>query len=82
VLAELGLFFAVASVSAAVLWDRTLRQVRRDVLRNRGAVSSPTPRFRLARWVVAPSETAAAWRHAVIEDVFKQTEVVRVDGGW
>jgi hypothetical protein len=76
-----ALFFAVASVSAAVLWDRTLRQVRRDVLRNQGAVSSPTPRFRLARWVVAPSETAAAWRHAVIEDVSNPTDAVRAVRG-
>ena len=76
-----ALFFAAAAVSAAVLWDRTLRQVRREVLRRRGAVSCPTPRFRFARWLVAPSETAAAWRHAVIEDVSNPTEAVQAVRG-
>ena len=71
-----GLFFAAASVSAVVLWDRTLRAARRSHLREAGAMPSPTPRFRPARWVVAPGETARAWRLAVIEGVTDPTEAV------
>ncbi|WP_226360984.1 DUF2637 domain-containing protein [Pseudonocardia sp. ICBG1142] len=64
-----ALYFAAATLSAVVLWDRTLRAMRRDQLRERGAVQDPTPRFRLARWLVAPGETARAWREAVLENV-------------
>lgn len=64
-----ALFYASASVSAVILWDRTLRALRRDHLREQGAVAPPTPRFRLARWVVAPGETSRAWRVAVIEGI-------------
>lgn len=64
-----ALYFAAATLSAVVLWDRTLRAMRRDQLRDRGAVQDPTPRFRPARWLVAPGETARAWRAAVLENV-------------
>lgn len=72
-----ALFFAAASVSAVILWDRTLRTIRRDVLRERGAVAPPTPRFRAARWVVAPGETRRAWCLAVIEGISDPVEAVR-----
>lgn len=64
-----ALFYAAASVSSVVLWDRTLRALRRDTLRERGAVAPPTPRFRAARWIVAPGETRRAWCAAVVEGV-------------
>lgn len=73
-----ALFYAAASISAVILWDRTLRALRRDHLREQGAVSPPTPRFRLARWVVAPGETARAWRLAVVEGVTDPVEAVRL----
>lgn len=72
-----ALFYAAASVSAVILWDRTLRALRRDHLREQGAVSPPTPRFRLARWVVAPGETARAWRVAVVEGITDPVVAVR-----
>lgn len=72
-----AIFFAAMSVSASLLWDRTLRRIRRGVLRARGAVSPPSPRFRLARWVVAFSETGRAWRYAVVESVVDPAEAVR-----
>lgn len=64
-----ALYFGGATLSAVVLWDRTLRAMRRDQLRERGAVQDPTPHFRPARWLVAPGETAHAWRAAVLEGV-------------
>ncbi|MGH8919377.1 MAG: DUF2637 domain-containing protein [Actinomycetes bacterium] len=70
-------FFAGSSVSAVVLWDRTLRAVRREVLRARGAVAAPTPRFRAARWLVAFHETKQAWCLAVVEGITDPAEAVR-----
>lgn len=72
-----ALFYALASVSAVILWDRTLRALRRDALRAQGAVQPPTPRFRVARWVVAPGETARAWRVAVIEGITDPADAVQ-----
>lgn len=72
-----AIFFAAMSVSASLLWDRTLRRIRRGVLRERGAVSPPSPRFRLARWVVAFGETGRAWRYAVVESVTDPVVAVR-----
>lgn len=72
-----ALFFAAASVSAVVLWDRTLRAIRRDVLRRMGAVATPAPRFRPARWLVAPGETRRAWCLAVVEGITDPAEAVR-----
>lgn len=69
-------FYALASISAVILWDRTLRATRRDVLRQRGAVAPPTPRFRASRWLVAPRETGQAWRLAVVEGVSDPAEAV------
>lgn len=71
-----ALFYAAASISAVVLWDRTLRALRRDRLRELGAVQPPTPRFRLARWLVAPGETRRAWCLAVVEGITDPAEAV------
>lgn len=73
---QAAIFYGLASVSAVVLWDRTLRATRRDHLRRRGAVAEPTPRFRLARWLVAPGETGRAWRVAVLEGISDPSEAV------
>jgi hypothetical protein len=73
---QAALFYGLASVSAVVLWDRTLRATRRDLLRRRGAVAAPTPRFRFARWLVAPGETGRAWRLAVLEGISDPAEAV------
>lgn len=74
--APAALFFGAASVSAVVLWDRTLRARRRDALREMGAIEVPLPRYRLLRWVVAPKETAAAFRVAIVEGVTSPTEAL------
>jgi Protein of unknown function (DUF2637) len=68
-----ALFFAGASLSAVVLWDVTLRALRRDQLRDLGAIEAPLPRFRLLRWVVDLPMTARAWRVAVIEQISDPT---------
>lgn len=73
-----ALFYALASISAVLLWDRTLRAVRRDRLREAGAVSPPAPRFRMARWLVAPGETGRAWRAAVVEGITDPADAVRL----
>jgi hypothetical protein len=71
-----AVFFAGASLSAALLWDRTLRAWRRDELRAAGALERPLPRFRLLRWLVAPSETWDAWHLAVREGVTSPDEAL------
>lgn len=76
--AAAALFFGSASVSSVILWDRTLRALRRDNLRAKGAVQNPTPRFRAARWLVAPRETRRAWCLAVVEGVTDPREAVRL----
>lgn len=71
-----ALFFAGASLSAVVLWDVTLRHLRRDQLRTLGAIEAPLPKFRLLRWLVAPVETARAWRLAVVEQLTDPLEAL------
>jgi hypothetical protein len=68
-----ALYFAGASLSAVVLWDVTLRALRRDQLRDLGAIEAPLPRFRLLRWLVDLPMTARAWRIAVIEQISDPT---------
>jgi hypothetical protein len=63
------LFYAGMSVAAWALWDVVLRQIQRDVLRARGAVERPLPRFRFLRWVRFPSETWALWSIAIRENL-------------
>lgn len=73
-----ALFFGGASVSAVLLWDRTLRAHRRDALRELGAIEAPLPRFRALRWLVAPGETARAWRAAIVEGVTSPEDALRI----
>ncbi len=54
-------FFAGMSLSAAVLFDRALKQTRRAALREQGLVPRPLPQIRIVRWLRAPRETFAAW---------------------
>jgi hypothetical protein len=71
-----ALFYGVASLSAVVLWDRTLRALRRDALRDLGAVDPPAPRFRFARWAIKPRETWRAWSLAITEGVSLPAEAL------
>lgn len=71
-----ALFYGVASVSAVVLWDRTLRAHRRDRLREVGALAPPAPRFRALRWVIRPRETWQAWSAAIADGVTSPTEAL------
>lgn len=64
-----AVFYGVASLSAAVVWERTLRAVRRRELRVLGAIDSPAPHFRLIRWALHMRETWGAWRLAIGEGV-------------
>lgn len=72
-----ALYFAIASLSAVVLWDVTLRALRRDQLRDLGAIEAPLPKFRLLRWLVDLPMTARAWRVAVIEQITDPNEALQ-----
>lgn len=73
-----ALFFSGASLSAALLWDRTLRAWLRDQLREVGAIEAPLPRFRALRWLLAPIATFTAFRVAVLEGLTTPTAALAV----
>jgi hypothetical protein len=61
-------FFAGMSLSAAVLFDRALKQTRRAALREQGLVPRPLPQIRIVRWLRAPRETYSAWSLMLLEN--------------
>ncbi|MFG2223316.1 DUF2637 domain-containing protein [Streptomyces sp. NPDC048644] len=69
-------FFAGMSLSAAVLFDRALKQTRRAALREQGLVPRPLPQIRIVRWLRAPRETFAAWSLMLLEGVRSLDEAV------
>ncbi|MFI9326489.1 DUF2637 domain-containing protein [Kitasatospora sp. NPDC052868] len=69
-------FFAGMSLSAAVLFDRALKQTRRAALREQGLVPRPLPQIRIVRWMRAPRETYAAWSLMLLEGVRSLDEAV------
>lgn len=64
-----GVVYAIASLSAALLWERTLRAMRRQELRVLGAIDAPSPRYRVLRWVFHYRETFGAWKLAIGEGI-------------
>ncbi|AEW97117.1 MULTISPECIES: DUF2637 domain-containing protein [Streptomycetaceae] len=69
-------FFAGMSMSAAVLFDRALKQTRRAALREQGLVPRPLPQIRMVRWLRAPRETYRAWSLMLLENVRTLDEAV------
>ncbi|MFB9365220.1 DUF2637 domain-containing protein [Kitasatospora sp. NPDC001664] len=69
-------FFAGMSLSAAILFDRALKQTRRAALREQGLVPRPLPQIRVVRWLRAPLETYAAWSLMLLEGVRSLDEAV------
>ncbi|MFD5078739.1 DUF2637 domain-containing protein [Streptomyces sp. NPDC058274] len=69
-------FFAGMSMSAAVLFDRALKQTRRAALREQGLVPRPLPQIRIVRWMRAPRETYSAWSLMLLENVRTLDEAV------
>ncbi|MEU0397843.1 DUF2637 domain-containing protein [Streptomyces sp. NPDC006208] len=69
-------FFAGMSLSAAVLFDRALKQTRRAALREQGLVPRPLPQIRIVRWLRAPRETFAAWSLMLLEGIRTLDEAV------
>jgi len=69
-------FFAGMSLSAAVLFDRALKQTRRAALREQGLVPRPLPQIRIVRWLRAPRETYGAWSLMLLENVRSLDEAV------
>jgi hypothetical protein len=69
-------FFAGMSLSAAILFDRALKQTRRAALREQGLVPRPLPQIRIVRWLRAPRETYAAWSLMLLEGVRSLDEAV------
>jgi hypothetical protein len=64
------------SLSAAVLFDRALKQTRRAALREQGLVPRPLPQIRIVRWLRAPRETYRAWSLMLLEGVRSLDEAV------
>jgi hypothetical protein len=69
-------FFSGMSLSAAVLFDRALKQTRRAALREQGLVPRPLPQIRVVRWMRAPRETYKAWSLMLLEGVRSLDEAV------
>ncbi|MFF7334474.1 DUF2637 domain-containing protein [Streptomyces sp. NPDC090306] len=69
-------FFSGMSLSAAVLFDRALKQTRRAALREQGLVPRPLPQIRMVRWLRAPRETYKAWSLMLLEGVRSLDEAV------
>ncbi len=69
-------FFAGMSLSAAVLFDRALKQTRKAALREQGLVPRPLPQIRVVRWLRAPRETYRAWSLMLLEGVRTLDEAV------
>jgi hypothetical protein len=69
-------FFAGMSLSAAILFDRALKQTRRAALREQGLVPRPLPQIRFVRWMRAPRETFGAWSLMLLEGVRTLDEAV------
>ncbi|MET8556165.1 DUF2637 domain-containing protein [Streptomyces sp. NPDC004959] len=69
-------FFSGMSLSAAVLFDRALKQTRRAALREQGLVPRPLPQIRIVRWLRAPRETFGAWSLMLLENVRSLDEAV------
>ncbi|WP_328478992.1 DUF2637 domain-containing protein [Streptomyces sp. NBC_00377] len=69
-------FFSGMSLSAAVLFDRALKQTRRAALREQGLVPRPLPQIRVVRWARAPRETYKAWSLMLLENVRSLDEAV------
>jgi hypothetical protein len=69
-------FVAGMSLSAAVLFDRALKQTRRAALREQGLVPRPLPQIRVVRWLRAPRETFGAWSLMLLEGVPRLDEAV------
>ena len=69
-------FFSGMSLSAAVLFDRALKQTRRAALREQGLVPRPLPQIRVVRWLRAPRETYKAWSLMLLENVRSLDEAV------
>ncbi|MFI8180217.1 DUF2637 domain-containing protein [Actinacidiphila glaucinigra] len=69
-------FFAGMSLSAAVLFDRALKQTRRAALREQGLIPRPLPQIRMVRWLRAPRETYGAWSLMLLEGVRTLDEAV------
>jgi hypothetical protein len=69
-------FFSGMSLSAAVLFDRALKQTRRAALREQGLVPRPLPQIRIVRWLRAPRETFGAWSLMLLEGVRTLDEAV------
>ncbi|MFF4652015.1 DUF2637 domain-containing protein [Streptomyces sp. NPDC001380] len=69
-------FFSGMSISAAILFDRALKQTRKAALREQGLVPRPLPQIRMVRWLRAPRETYAAWSLMLLEGVRSLDEAV------
>lgn len=74
---DAAIFYAAMPLGATLLADVSLRRVRRDALAHLGAIEPALPRYRAARWLVAPRETWRAWCTAVRDGITSPAEALR-----
>jgi hypothetical protein len=67
-------YIAGASITAYLMWHSILTRIRRAELRQAGAIEAPLPRFRLLRWIFATTETYAAFKTAIRENITRPDE--------
>lgn len=70
-------FYAGMSVLVVLMFDLGAKQIRRRALARQGKLEAPLPRFRLARWLLAPVETFGALRIAALESDLTADQAVR-----
>ena len=71
-------FYAGMSVLVVLMFDLGAKQIRRRALARQGKLEAPLPRFRLARWLLAPVETFHALRIAALESDLTAEQAVRL----
>lgn len=71
-------FYAGMSVLVVLMFDLGAKQIRRRALARQGKLEAPLPRFRLARWLLAPIETFHALRIAALESNLTAEQAVRL----
>jgi Protein of unknown function (DUF2637) len=78
---DAAVFFPAMPIVAALLLDIVMRRVRRTALAHLGGLEPPLPKYRAARWVVAPRETSRAWATAVREGITSPREALAIVRG-
>lgn len=71
-----AIYFGAMTLLVYLTFEVILRQLRRNALKDQGAVEPPLPRFRLARWARFPGRTFRAWSTAVEHGLTSPSEAI------